>query len=87
MARALPCVQGCRQERKVQASDGVPSHDPIPYEDFLCIWIACLCACMNNIISMRRRILRMQIDEPPQWILFLFLFLFFPLISSECRIN
>ncbi|KXG32280.1 protein ZINC INDUCED FACILITATOR-LIKE 1 isoform X2 [Sorghum bicolor] len=29
---------GCRQERKVQASDG------IPYADFLYIWIACLCA-------------------------------------------
>lgn len=34
---------GCRQERKVQAIDG------IPYADFLYIWIACLCACMNNI--------------------------------------
>ena len=37
------CCPGCRQERKVQASDG------IPYADFLYIWIACLCACMNNI--------------------------------------
>jgi hypothetical protein len=34
---------GCRQQRRVQASDG------IPYADFLYVWIACLCACMNNI--------------------------------------
>jgi hypothetical protein len=34
---------GCRQQRRVQASDG------IPYADFLYVWIACLCACMNII--------------------------------------
>jgi hypothetical protein len=31
---------GCRQERRVQASDR------IPYREFLYIWIACLCASM-----------------------------------------
>jgi hypothetical protein len=33
---------GCRQQRRVQATDG------IPYADFLYIWIACLCACMRR---------------------------------------
>lgn len=32
---------GCRQQRRVQATDR------IPYADFLYIWIACLCAGMN----------------------------------------
>ncbi|RLN25659.1 putative peptide/nitrate transporter [Panicum miliaceum] len=47
---------GCKQERRVQASDR------LPYREFLYIWIACLCASMVIYPSMRH-ILHVQEDR------------------------
>ena len=50
---------GCRQQRRVQATDR------IPYAAFLYIWISCLCAGTNSIVSMRHRHkLKNNVDRP-----------------------
>ncbi|GJN06321.1 hypothetical protein PR202_ga24039 [Eleusine coracana subsp. coracana] len=51
---------GCRQERKVQATDR------IPYTAFLYIWIACLCAGMNDASLLILKIRDLKIAKQEQ---------------------